>query len=120
MVFAAILLSIGEVQGKQVSSKVFEYMATCKPIIHIACIPDDAVSRILAKYPPALCLVRDHGRFDENVRLLSDFITTRRRDMLNFETVKTIYPEALPETSAMVFRRILISLKKNVLSRVGE
>ncbi len=117
---ADILINLGDAQGKQVSSKVFEYMATGKPIVHLAYVPDDAVTSILAKYPLALCLVQDQCRFKENVRLFLEFITTRRRDMLNFETVKAIYPEALPETSAMVFRQILISSKINILSRVGE
>ena len=107
-VYAAdILLNVGEVQGKQISSKVFEYMANGKPIVHLAYVPDDAVTKILAKYPLALCLVQDQGRFDENVRLLSEFITTRRRDMLTFETAKAIYPEALPGTTATLIATML-------------
>lgn len=104
---ADILLNLGDAQGKQVSSKVFEYMATGKPIVHLAYLPDDAVTKILAKYPLALCLVQDRDRFDENVRLFSDFITTRRRDMLTFETVKAIYPEALPETTGTLFKAVV-------------
>jgi len=96
---ADILINLGDMQGKQVSSKVFEYMATGKAIVHLAYVPDDAVTKILAKYPLALCLVQDQGRFDENVRLLTEFITNRRRDTLTFDTVKAIYPEALPETT---------------------
>jgi hypothetical protein len=109
--YADILINLGDAQGKQVSSKVFEYMGTGKPIVHLAYVPDDTVTRILSKYPLALCLVQDQGRFDDNVRLFSEFITTRRGDKLNFETVKAIYPEALPEASAMVFSRILIGVK---------
>ncbi len=117
---ADILLNLGDAQGKQISSKVFEYMATGKPIVHFAYVPDDTVTRVLARYPLALCLVQDRARFDENVRLFSEFITTRRRDMLNFETVKAIYQEALPETSAKVFGRTLIGLKNNSPSRGGK
>ena len=97
---ADILLNLGDVQGKQISSKVFEYMATGKPIIHLAYVTDDAVTQILAKYPLSLCLVQVQDRMDENVRLFQDFITTRRHDKVSFNAVKAIYPEALPETTS--------------------
>jgi hypothetical protein len=87
--------------------QVFEYMATGKPIVHLAYVPDDVDSKILAKYPLALCLVQDQGRFDENVRLLTEFITNRRRDMLTFDTVMSIYPEALPGTTATLIETML-------------
>ncbi len=96
---ANILINIGEVQGKQVSSKIFEYMATGKPIIHFAYVEDDVVSKILAKYPLALCLIQDRRQFDANVRRIEKHIAKNRSKALPFEDVKANYPEALPENT---------------------
>lgn len=104
---ADILLNIGEVQGRQVSSKVFEYMSTGKPIIHLAYVMDDAVSNILAKYPLALCLVQDRKRFDENVRMITAFVAENRSKTITYDEVEAIYPEALPETTAKILHPML-------------
>lgn len=104
---ADILINIGDMQGRQVSSKVFEYMATGKPIVHLAYYPDDAVTRILAKYPLALCLVQDQRRLKENVRLFTEFLANKRRDTLTFEAVKNLYPEALPETTGKILSALV-------------
>ena len=104
---ADILINMGEMQGKQVSSKVFEYIATGKPIIHLAYIENDAVSKILEKYPLALCLVVDRKAFNANVSRLTTFILQERQGSLPFNKVKEIYPEALPETTAKEFKDII-------------
>jgi glycosyltransferase involved in cell wall biosynthesis len=98
---ADILLNIGEMAGKQISSKVFEYLASGKPIVHLAYVPEDSVTRILSKYPLALCLVQEQKRFKENVHLFSEFVAKKRHDILTFDAVKHLYPEALPETTAI-------------------
>jgi hypothetical protein len=99
---ADILLNLGDAQGKQVSSKVFEYIATGKPIIHLAYVEDDAVSKILEKYPLALSLVQHHSQFEANVRRSERFIAEKRFKCLSFEDVKEMYPEAFPENSATI------------------
>ena len=101
---ADILLNIGEVQGKQISSKIFEYMATGKPIIHISYVESDAVTKVLARYPLALCIVADRHQFDANVRRVEAFIANNRSKELPYEAVKAIYPVALPETTAAQLR----------------
>jgi hypothetical protein len=107
--YADILLNVGEAQGKQVSSKIFEYMSTGKPIIHLAYVKDDAVSRILAKYPLALCLVQDRRRLAENARLVSVFIVKNRHSFIPFTEVEAIYPEALPATTGEVLGALIKS-----------
>lgn len=104
---ADILINIGEVTGRQVSSKVFEYMSTGKPILHLATLETDAVTSILSKYPLALCIIEDQRQIQENARKVSDLIATGGAENLTFDQVKTIYPEALPSTTADVFRDIL-------------
>lgn len=106
VVRADILINIGEVRGKQISSKVFEYMATGKPIIHLAHVENDVVTKILAKYPPALCLVEDWSQLEENARKVSDLIGRGAAKEFTFEEVRAIYSEALPSATADVFRSI--------------
>lgn len=105
---ADILLNIGEVQGKQVSSKVFEYMAQGKPIIHLAYIEEDVVTSILEKYPAALCLVQMKSRFQENVNLFNFFVSEfKNKGSISYEQVASIYPEALPQTTAAKIQQLL-------------
>ncbi len=113
---ADILLNIGEAQGKQVSSKIFEYMATGKPIIHLSYLENDAVSDILEKYPLALCLVQDGNRLDQNVQMMNRFIDQNRRKRISYEEVESLYPEAKPEITASFLIKIIkkaTSLKKS-------
>jgi hypothetical protein len=104
---ADILINIGEVTGRQISSKVFEYMATGKPIIHLAHVENDAVTKVLSKYPLTLSLIEDRSQLDENAHKVSDFIGRGAAEKLTFEQVKTIYPEALPATTANFLKDIL-------------
>lgn len=104
-----ILLNLGEVEGKQISSKIFEYMATGKPIIHLACVENDAVTEILSKYPLALCLIKNRGQLVENARKVSEFIDREAAEELTFEQVKALYPEALPSTTASLLRDLIVA-----------
>jgi hypothetical protein len=104
---ADILLNIGEAQGRQISSKVFEYMSTGKPIIHLAYVAHDPVSKILSKYPLALCLLQDRSHFNTNVQLATDFISKNRRKVMPYDEVEKIYPEAMPETTAEAILELL-------------
>lgn len=104
---ADVLLNIGEVRGRQVSSKVFEYMATGKPILHLAYVAQDVVSGILEKYPLALCLVQDRDSLIENVRRTEVFLARCRDRRLSFEEVAAIYPEALPNATANLLAHLI-------------
>jgi glycosyltransferase involved in cell wall biosynthesis len=106
MVQSNVLLNLGELRGKQVSSKVFEYMAAGKPIIHLAFVPHDAVAAILAKYPLALCLVQRRDQLQHNARLCAEFIDRHKHSQLSFAAVADIYPEAMPSTTADLMRSI--------------
>lgn len=104
---ADILLNLGEVRGKQISSKVFEYMSTGKPIVHLACVKNDVVAKILEKYPLSLCVEQDRCRIDENVRLFRNFIEKHRYSRLSFAEVEALFPEALPANTAAILARLI-------------
>jgi len=100
---STVLLNIGEIEGRQISSKVFEYMAAGKPIIHFAHSQDDAVARILDRYPLALCLLQKQHLMDENREQFKRFVIANAGKSMDFEDVAEIFPEALPETTARAF-----------------
>ena len=104
---ANVLLNIGEVRGRQISSKIFEYMATGKPIIHLAYGKNDVTSKILEKYPLALTLVQDRASFEENCTRLSEFIDKKSFECIPFEEVEALFPEALPSTTAALLLKFI-------------
>lgn len=114
---ADFLINIGEVQGRQVSSKIFEYMSTGKPIIHLAYVQDDSVTKILEKYPLALCLLQDRHRMRENGIQLNNFIKLRARESVPFDEIKSIYPEALPEVTAEFMTELCRNVPHSELCR---
>lgn len=103
---ADILINIGESKGKQVSSKVFEYLSSGKPIVHFSYTDDDVVSKILHKYPLALTLIMRKSKFFENLRFFEKFIIQNKNKNIPFHSVRAIYPEALPENTSEHMKRI--------------
>lgn len=68
MISAEQLLSIAEVEGKQMSSKIFSYMSTGKPVIHIYYAKDDINVCFLERYPLALCVRSNKDKVSHNAR----------------------------------------------------
>lgn len=106
---ASVLLSIGEVAGKQISSKIFEYMAAGKPVIHFAYTNDDPDTKILARYPLALCLIQSRERMAANRDQVQQFVLANAGKVIDFDAVAAIFPEALPETTSRLIARIAMS-----------
>lgn len=91
------LLSIGELPGKQLSSKIFGYMAIGKPIIHIFHTDDDANLPYLAKYPLALTIKDDESELRQNAANLCRFLLWAKGKKLSFDTVGDAMYECTPE-----------------------
>jgi hypothetical protein len=106
---ASILLNIGEIEGRQISSKIFEYMSAGKPVIHFAYVEDDAVTKILQRYPLALCLLQDREQMGANRERFRQFALANAGTFMEFDAVASIFPEALPETTAKLLARIATS-----------
>lgn len=104
---SSVLLNIGEVEGKQISSKIFEYMSAGKPIIHFSYVKDDTVTKILNRYPLALCLLQSPQQMEENCKKTSEFILKSAGKSMPFDEVAAIFPEALPSTTASLVSRIV-------------
>ena len=76
-------LSISEINGKQVSSKIFEYMSYGKPIIHIYYVDDDINLKYLSRYDNSLCIKASDELIQDNIQLIKCFITSRTGFFVN-------------------------------------
>lgn len=108
---ADILLNLGETTGRQISSKIFEYISAGKPIVHLAFADCDSNIGILEKYPLALCLKAEEKSFIENAKKLSEFIGLNYNNRVRWPEVSSIYPEALPVNTAAVFERLIQAIR---------
>lgn len=106
MINSGQLLSIAEVEGKQMSSKIFSYMATGKPIVHVYTAEDDVNVRYLSRYPLALCLKADKKAVTDNARRLALWCAWSYGQSLYWDDVALAFSELTPEH---VTRQILHS-----------
>ena len=106
---ADILISIGDVEGKQLSSKIFDYLSLGKPIVHFAYVESCVNSKILMKYPLSLTIQLRQDNQYEAVILNSfvKFCNEVKGKRLDFGQVSNIYPEAIPQTTAKLFSKII-------------
>ncbi len=94
---ASWLLSVGNRDARQKVSKIYEYMAYGKPIVHIASARGDDVSRELSSYPLALCLC-EGDPVEESASRLVEFLSRTKGAELSFERVSKLFVDELPET----------------------
>lgn len=102
MATAGFLLSVAEVNGIQISSKIFSYMSTGKPIIHFYYKPEDINKKILARYPLA-CLI---DLLHPDIEFLVKFLSSTHQ-ILEFDYVSEIFKDASASWNA---KNILTSI----------
>lgn len=100
LVQSDILISIAENKGIQISSKIFEYMSSGKPVIHLYTVDNDVNLKVLNKYPLSLCLKQDLDILDKNVGLFDEFCRRHSNCRIPFEEVEKIYYDATPKYTA--------------------
>lgn len=89
---ADILLSMGNRSPHLVPSKLFKYISTGKPIIHLTRGLDDSCLPYLKKYPLSLILDEDADISSE----FSSFLQKLQCDSGTDVDLESIYPEAFP------------------------
>lgn len=97
MINAGQLLSIAEVEGKQMSSKIFGYMATGKPIVHLYTAENDVNVRYLSRYPLALCLRADEAEIAQNARKLALWCAWSYGQRVSWNDIKCEFDDLTPE-----------------------
>ena len=101
---ADILLSLGNAFDNQMPSKLFSYLGTGKPLLHLA-VTDarSAPLPYLAKYPLALVLHKKNGVTTEVVDTLRRWLTDVQGQCLPYAQVAALYPEFTPGVVAQTF-----------------
>lgn len=107
---ADVLISIGDAEGRQVSSKIFDYLSMGKPILHFSFVRDCVNSQLLSTYPLAYTIFVPHGGDieDEALEELTDFIISSRDRTLAFSEVADLFPSALPHKTVERFKSFIL------------
>ncbi len=95
---ADAFISIAEKNGKQMSSKIFEYMSYGKPIIHIYYVDDDVNLRYLQQYSKALCIKASADNIPCNRMMIALFLLgmkSRKYDNLISDELRECTPEVI-------------------------
>ena len=92
-----ILISIAEVNGIQMSSKIFDYMSIGKPIVHFYSKDDDINIKILKNYPKVLFIKDDEESLHENINIFKEFCYKNKGEKVGFEEVYKSNYNATPE-----------------------
>lgn len=102
---ADILLSIGNTDLTQTASKIFEYMSTGKPIVHLYHDEREPAVRILNKYSGACLLRQDEQLLQKNQQILTRFLHANHAPV-EFRKLSETFFNALPGYSADIIRNV--------------
>lgn len=94
---ADILMSIGNAESPMAPSKIYEYMATGKPIVHFYSWNEDPCIEPLLRYGNAILI--KNGDNDATERLLRFLRIAKRVD---FATVKELFLSSTPQYTAQL------------------
>lgn len=100
---ADILLSIGNVESPMAPSKIYEYMSTGKPIIHVYTYDKDPCIKPLQIYGNAL-LIKE-GEINSELKIV-EFI--KKRKLLRYEEVEGLFRSSTPEYTADILENLAI------------
>ena len=103
---ADVLLSLGNSADNQVPSKIFEYFAAGKPVLHLAKIKNDPSLAYFSRWPLALCLQESEGVGQSVQATLRDFLHQKGHCRLSFEQAQQLFEQNTPQAAA----RCLISV----------
>lgn len=100
--YADILLSIGNTDVTQFPSKIFEYISTGNPIVHLCSNKNDPVKEVMQKYDAGCILFQDdlsYPEFEKSVMMLHN--NARK---VSFAAIKHTYYDATPQYTADIIR----------------
>jgi hypothetical protein len=99
---SSIMLCVAEKSGIQLSSKIFTIMSYGKPILLLYSVDNDINKQILDKYPLFKGIKTRQVLSEEEINNIELFIYNNYNELVEFNEVKEIYPEALPAYSAQL------------------
>lgn len=105
---ADVLLSIGNTDITQKPSKIYEYMACGKPIIHLYHDENDPIIKILNKYGRACCLEQSETNIESNrVELIRFVEKYKGMPIITFAEVKNKFLGATPEYTVQILKSLV-------------
>lgn len=106
---ADFLISIGNFLGDFLPSKTIEYIAHCKPIIHLCYQEKDASIPYLERYGHALIIRVYEGSIDEHIMKIREFVDyyIHNHITISVHEVKKQYIENTPDYTAEVIDNML-------------
>ena len=99
---ADVLLSLGNDLDNQVPSKLFEYFAAGKPVLHLAKRADDPCLSYFDRWPLALCLFESEGTGADVTARLGRFLADEGGRTLPFAEAECLFAENTPAHAADV------------------
>ena len=102
-----ILISISEKSGRQLSSKIFEYISTGKPIIHFYNKDEDVNINILKKYPNCLLIKEDFNNINNEVNNILNFLREINDKTIKFCILENIFADAKPSHTGNILSDII-------------
>ncbi len=97
---ADILVNIGNKMLNQVPSKLFEYISYGKPIINICKNRNCPTIPYLEKYKYALNLYEEDDIFEEQVKMLNDFILENYKNRMTADEIMEAFETCTPQYCA--------------------
>ena len=102
---ANILLNIGNNLKLQLPSKIFEYFATGKPIVHLETTYECNCRKYIQDYP--LSYIISNNDDDKNADKLYDFITLNRNNRVDISVLDKQYHSYTPDAVALKIHNII-------------
>lgn len=99
---ADVLLSIGNAESPMAPSKIYEYMSTGKPILHVYTYDKDPCIEPLVLYGNAICVKETNKSYDE--RMIVDFINNI--NVLDTDTVFKKFIKSTPKYTVDIIRDV--------------
>lgn len=104
---ADVLLSLGNGVDNQVPSKIFEYFAAGRPVLHLAKLENDPCRPYFDRWPLALTLLESEGTGPEVLARLSAFLAEKGRSRLPFEEAARLFESNTPQAAARCLEKTL-------------
>ena len=104
---ADVLLSLGNGVDNQVPSKIFEYFAAGRPVLHLAKLENDPCRPYFNRWPLALTLLESEGTGPEVLARLSAFLAEKGRSRLPFEEAARLFESNTPQAAARCLEETL-------------
>ena len=104
---ADVLLSLGNGVDNQVPSKIFEYFAAGRPVLHLAKLENDPCRPYFDRWPLALTLLESEGTGPDALTRLSAFLAEKGRCRLPFEEAARLFESNTPQAAARCLEETL-------------